>query len=118
MNFALATTGSDSTFIGAIGWINGLLLGNLAVGLCVLAVGYLGLMMLLGRTPVRQGMRVLLGCFILLGAPVIAASLSGAWQSAAPEAPDPMVVMPPEARAPLPPADYDPYAGASLRRDR
>ena len=35
----------------------------------IIAVAVLGMMMLSGRIPVREGMRVLLGCFLLLGAP-------------------------------------------------
>jgi len=108
--------GSQSAFADAIGWINGVLLGNLAVGLCVLAVALVGLFMLTGQLPVRRGMRVILGCFILLGAPVIAAGLAGAWQQASPAQPEPVIVDA-QPRADLPPADYDPYAGASLRRD-
>ncbi|MEX0342684.1 MAG: TrbC/VirB2 family protein [Erythrobacter sp.] len=96
-------------------WINGLLLGSLATGLCILAVSLVGLLMLMGQMPIRQGMRVVLGCFVLLGAPAIGTGLSGAWQSAAPAEPEPMVIMPAEARTSLPPANYDPYAGASLR---
>ena len=76
-----------------------------------------GFLMLMGQIPIRHGMRVILGCFVLLGAPVIAAGLAGAWQSASPPAPDPEVYVPTEVREPLPPADYDPYAGASLRRE-
>jgi type IV secretion system protein VirB2 len=117
MNHAAAPPAAESALVSAIGWINDLLLGSLATGLCILAVSLVGLLMLLGQMPIRQGMRVVLGCFVLLGAPVIAAGLSGAWQSAAPATPEPMVFIPEETRAPLPPADYDPYAGASLRRD-
>ncbi|MBO6526417.1 TrbC/VirB2 family protein [Erythrobacter sp.] len=117
MNHAFASPGAESALVSAIEWINDLLLGSLATGLCILAVSLVGLLMLLGQMPIRQGMRVVLGCFVLLGAPVIAAGLAGAWQSAAPAATEPMVFIPEEARAPLPPAHYDPYAGASLRRE-
>ena len=116
MNAPMETYGSQSALADAIGWINGVLLGNLAVSLCVLAVALIGLLMLSGRVPVRQGMRVVLGCFILLGAPVIAAGLSGVWQRASPATPEPVAVTQ-QPRSDLPPADYDPYAGASLRRD-
>lgn len=108
--------GSESAFSGAIGWINGLLLGSLAVGLCILAVAFVGFLMFGGQLPVRRGMRVIVGCFVLLGAPVIATGLAGLWQVEGSSAPTPAIeeVQP---RDELPPAKYDPYAGASLRRD-
>ena len=100
----------------AMGWITGTLFGTVAVSLCVIAVAVLGLMMLTGRLPVRRGLEVVLGCFVLLGAPVIASAfIGGAQREAAPLPPPPPPA--PPARAELPPADYDPYAGASLRRD-
>ncbi len=107
-----------SVLENAIGWINGLLLGSLAVGLCVLAVALVGLMMFEGRLPVRHGARVILGCFILLGAPVIASGFAGFWQE---ESVSPLPAPAPDERLsprePLPPSEYDPYAGASLRRN-
>ncbi|MFW2446751.1 TrbC/VirB2 family protein [Qipengyuania citrea] len=117
MSIPLTPVGSESALAASIAWINGLLLGSLATGLCVLGVSLVGFLMLMGQIPIRHGMRVILGCFVLLGAPVIAAGLAGAWQSASPPAPDPEVYVPTEVREPLPPADYDPYAGASLRRE-
>lgn len=116
MNSPIDPYGSQSVFTEAVGWINDLLLGSLAVGLCSIAVALVGLMMLGGQLPVRQGMRVILGCFILLGAPVIAAGLTGIWQQDAPAVPEPLPIDT-QPREELPPADYDPYAGASLRRD-
>ena len=38
----------------------------------VIAVAFLGLMMIAGRLPFRRGISVVLGCFLLLGAPVVA----------------------------------------------
>ncbi len=65
---------SGSNALGnAANWITGTLLGSAAITLCVLAIAFVGLMMLTGRLPVREGLRVVLGCFVLLGAPVIAA---------------------------------------------
>lgn len=116
MTSAAITAGSQSAFADAIDWINGLLLGSLAVGLCVIAVALVGMFMLSGRLPVRQGMRVILGCFILLGAPLIAAGLAGAWHSETSSPPPPLIAQEQRPQDP-PPADFDPYAGASLRRD-
>lgn len=107
---------ATSRLAAAMDWITGALLGPLAVSLCVIAVASLGLAMLTGRLPLRRGLEVVLGCFVLLGAPVIASAfIGGAQREAVPLPPPPAPAEP--ARAELPPADYDPYAGASLRRD-
>ena len=120
-------TGSSSLFDppatgvleNALGWINAVLLGELAVGLCVLAVAILGMLMLTGRLPLRQGGHVILGCFVLLGAPVIAAQIVGVSQERRNYVvePEPVVseVLPP--REDMPPADYNPYASATMRVD-
>ncbi|MEP0390742.1 MAG: TrbC/VirB2 family protein [Erythrobacter sp.] len=102
----------------AAGWMTELLQGPLVVTLCVIAVALVGFAALGGRLPVRMGARAVLGCFVLLGAPVIASALM--WQGEKPvsqvvyQAP-PSVAEP--ARTELPSADYDPYSGASLRRE-
>ena len=69
-------TGAN-TLANSANWIADTLLGSVAVGLCVLAVGFVGAMLLTGRLDWRQGMRVILGCFIIFGAPVIAAGMMG-----------------------------------------
>ena len=56
-------------------WITGSLLGTAATILCVLAVAFVGLMLMSGRLAVRDGLRVVIGCFVLLGAASIAAGL-------------------------------------------
>ena len=102
----------------SIGWIDNVLIGQIAVGLCVIAVAFIGFLMLTGRLPVRDGARVALGCFILLGAPVIAKSFLGfAGTFGGADAPPP-ITQAPSARAELPRAQYDPYAGASLPAGR
>lgn len=100
-------------------WINSVLLGPVAIGLCVLAVAFVGIRMLSGRLPLRAGLQTLLGCFILLGAPVIAAGFIDSMEqrSTMVAAALPIQVEAEEARGELPPAEYDPYAGASLRRN-
>lgn len=118
MNNAAYVPPSGSAMGSSIEWINGLLLGSLAVGLCVIAVAAVGLMMFGGRLPVRQGLRVIFGCFVLLGAPVIAAGFMEVWQGGDIPAHQPRSLV--EYAGPReepPPANYDPYAGASLRRD-
>lgn len=124
MTRAPYTPQSDSALVASVDWLNELVLGSLAVGLCVIAVAVVGLMMFGGRLPVRAGLRVILGCFILLGAPVIAAGLMGVWGTSLPLSPAPSdqitepqrtEELPP--RQDLPPSAFDPYAGASIRRD-
>lgn len=108
---------ADSPLSEAVGWLTGTLLGSVATILCVLAIAFVGLMMLSGRFPVRRGIQVVIGCFLLLGAPLVAMTFTGVWRSSA-AAPPPVVATEPEVpREDLPPANYDPYAGASLRRD-
>ena len=97
---------SDDPLASSIGWITGTMLGDLAVTLCVLAVAFVGFSMLTGRVSLRRGGQVILGCFLLLGAPVIAANLlaladGGGGQ---PEA-RPTVVYEAQPREPLQPAD-------------
>ena len=98
-------------------WLGALATGSLAIGLCVVAIAVIGLLMLSGRLPVRRGMRVVLGCFVLLGAPVIAAALMELAGQGSVEATRSSPDEPAPARAPLPKSTYDPYAGASLRQD-
>ncbi len=114
----LFESGSTDVLGSAAGWLTDTLLGSVAVTLCILAVAYVGFMMVAGRLPVKHGLRVVLGCFILLGAPILASAFLSAGQSqvAAP-VPPPLTEAEVNPRGDLPPADYDPYAGASVRRD-
>ena len=96
-------------------WLEGMLLGQVAVTLCMVAVAVVGLVMLSGRLPVRRGMWTVLGCFVLLGAPVIAEVFIDHGRSDVPvrvaaaptEHPDF------EAREELPPSRVSPYSRAS-----
>ena len=103
--------------MAAVLWLQNTMLGTVATTIAVLAVASVGLMMLTGRLHIRRGLTVLVGCFILLGSPVIAAGIRSflaggdvaAISYARPPPPPPEVALP----AP-PPANADPYAGASL----
>lgn len=98
-------------------WLSGLATGSIAMSLCVIAIAVLGMQMLAGRIPIRAGVQVVLGCFILLGAPTLASAfLALGEQAAGPAIPSP-VIRGPGGRAPLPQSTYDPYAGASVRQD-
>lgn len=101
----------------AANWLTQLLSGAAATAICVIAVATLGMMMLSGRISLRRGFQVVLGCFLVLGASIVAAQLQQlARRSGAEAAPVPQVIAVPSQPKPLPPANYDPYAGASLRR--
>ena len=101
-------------------WTLGVLGGSLASSLCVIAIAILGFLLLTGRLGVRRSAEVVLGCFLLLGAGLLAGQLqklagAAGWNGAERDA----IIQPqPEPPHPPPSANYDPYAGASLRRDR
>lgn len=65
--------------LGAVTWMQGTLLGNVATVVAVIAVAAVGFMMLTGRMNWRYGATVILGCFILFGA----ASIVGGIRQAA-----------------------------------
>lgn len=115
---SLFETNGVSPLGDAAAWLTGTMLGSVAVTLCVLAVAFVGLLMLTGRVAFREGFRVVLGCFILLGAPIIASAFLAVAQPTARVIEVPPVAIEAESpRGELPPANFDPYAGASLRRD-
>ena len=108
----------QSPIIAAITWIEGTLMGSIAIAIAVVCVATVGLMMFSGRIDVRRGLVVVLGCFVLFGASTIVGGFRGATSSTdlplASSASDYRTV------APLPPAPTptpeDPYAGASVIR--
>jgi type IV secretion system protein VirB2 len=104
-----------SALADAVYWVEGILTGPVGTSLAILAIGGVGLAMLQGRLSARDGLRVVLGCFILFGAPVIAQGLAGiARVSSGPissPAPAPLPKLTPP---PAPKRDADPYAGASM----
>ena len=56
---------------GALGWIQGTLLGSVATAVAVIAVASVGLLMLTGRMNWRFGATVVIGLVILFGAGAI-----------------------------------------------
>lgn len=60
---------------GALGWIQGTLMGSVATAVAVIAVASVGLLMLTGRMNWRFGATVVLGLFILFGAGAIVAGI-------------------------------------------
>lgn len=98
----------------AINWIEHMMLGSVATVVATLAVAITGLLLLDGRMDWRRGARTIMGCFLIFGAPIIAAGILPPATSASPTAlrpaPEPEIAPPP----PRPPEPYDPYAGAAL----
>ena len=59
----------------AVDWLTGTLFGTVAVTLCVLAVAFVGLVLMSGRMAIRDALRVALACFVVLGASAIAVGI-------------------------------------------
>lgn len=108
-------TPSESALIAATNWIAGLLTGPVATGLATLAIAGVGFGLLAGRIAVRRAVQVVLGCFILFGAPVLVQELTGALRGNSVAVPD-MANGPPVSPPPAPrePPARDPYAGAAV----
>jgi len=113
----LSNTGQQ-TIRNLVDWIAFILLGEFTVAVCVLAVSLVGFSMLTGRISIRRGGQVILGCFVLLGAPVIASSIMGllgpGTETRLTSADT--VVYEAQPREELEPANNSPYTGASSRR--
>lgn len=77
--YAAADPAGSGPIVGAIGWLQGTLLGNVATAVAVIAVAGVGFGMLTGRINWRYGATVVLGLFILFGA----ASIVGGIRSVA-----------------------------------
>lgn len=112
---SLADPAGSSVLVAAVTWLQDTLLGSVATAVAVIAVAAVGFSMLNGRLSVRQGVTVVLGCFVLFGASTIAAGIQsfirgdGAARSYASAPPPAVPDLPPP-----PPAASDPYAGASV----
>jgi type IV secretion system protein VirB2 len=115
MPIALVSIPSGGDPFAAASWVERLLTGPLGTSLAVIAVAWFGFGMLTGRLAVRRGALLVLGCFILFGAPGIARGLLGLAGDArgARPMPVPLTITPPPPAVPAPPP-FDPYAGASV----
>jgi len=92
---------ASSPLVAAADWVTGTLLGSVAVSLCVVAIAFVGLRMMTGHIAVRDGLRVVVACFVLLGSSAIAVGLRSAADQASTGAPAPQP--PPQAEpTPLP----------------
>jgi type IV secretory pathway VirB2 component (pilin) len=66
------TSTADSSLLNAVNWISDLLFGPLATSIAVIAIGWLGFLMLQGRMDPRKALSVVVGCFLIFGARLIA----------------------------------------------
>jgi type IV secretory pathway VirB2 component (pilin) len=107
---------SGAALPSAVDWMAAVLTGPLATGVAVIAVALFGFGMLTGRLDVKSGLRLVLGAFILFGAPSIAREIAGIVRGDGVAAPEDLVA----SQSPPPPAvpdkGDDPYAGAALVR--
>ena len=77
--YAAPDPAGSGPIVGAVDWLQGTLLGNVATAVAVIAVAAVGFMMLTGRINWKYGATVVVGLFILFGA----ASIVGGIRSVA-----------------------------------
>ncbi|WP_342249664.1 TrbC/VirB2 family protein [Sphingomonas sp. OTU376] len=114
---SLADPGGSGPLVAAVQWIEGVALGTIATSIALIAVASVGFLMLNGRLPIRRGVTVIAGCFILFGAQTIAAGILGVVQPDAPTASYRAQATPSLPRSiptPKTAPPYDPYAGAAV----
>lgn len=70
-------TQSNDPITSALRWMQSILLGPIATTLAVMAVAGVGFMMLTGRMNWRYGATVIIGVFIIFGAPRLVATIQG-----------------------------------------
>jgi type IV secretory pathway VirB2 component (pilin) len=66
--YAAPDPAGSGPILGAVSWLQGTLLGNVATAVAVIAVAAVGFMMLTGRINWKYGATVVVGLFILFGA--------------------------------------------------
>jgi type IV secretion system protein VirB2 len=111
---SLSDAPGSSVLVGAAMWLQNTLLGTVATSVAVIAVAWVGMLMLAGRLDIRRGLTVVLGCFLLFGATSIVAGIRSATEA---ERSVELAVIP--TPPPIPPMapgprNSDPYAGASI----
>ena len=107
-----------SSLVPAIEWIQQTLLGSAATAVAVIAIASVGFLALSGRIDIRRSVTVIIGCFILFGAPAIVAGLqsaiAGGGDRAEPVTPAPAPTFKPPPQQATNAGPYDPYAGAAV----
>lgn len=74
---AQVNTGPAGTgpILGAVRWMQEGVMGPIATSVAVIAVAFVGFMMLTGRMNWKHGIMVIIGCFVIFGATAIVAGL-------------------------------------------
>lgn len=75
--FAQSANQGGDPITSALLWMQGILLGPIATTVAVMAVAGVGFMMLTGRMNWRYGATVIIGVFIIFGAPRLVATIAG-----------------------------------------
>lgn len=114
MSLSLTEPIGQSPILAASEWLRALTLGQTATAIAVLGVASVGFAMLTGRMPVGHAVRVILGCFILFGAPAIVDGLMQLTSSTQETAAVPQPSPPGLGSPPVPSRVTDPYAGAAV----
>lgn len=100
----------------ATDWVSILMLGPMAISLCVIGVAFVGYIMLTGRLSLQLAGKAVLGVVLVISAPSLASVFIS--QSHTNTAVTVASIEPAtQVGRSLTPASEDPYAGASLRRD-
>lgn len=73
--YAANDPAGSGPIVGAVNWLQGTLLGNVATAVAVIAVAAVGFLMLTGRINWKYGATVVLGLFVLFGAASIVAGI-------------------------------------------
>ena len=111
---------SQSSLLDAALWVQHTLLGGVAISIAVLAVATLGAMMLTGRVDMRRATTVVIGCFILFGAPAISTgiktTLEGSWQGSMATGTSKSLEQ--DQIRPFSSDPFDPYAGSKVSQQR
>lgn len=114
----LPAPGNTSVLVAAVDWIQSLVFGTMGSILAIAGVAWLGFEMLTGRVSIRSAAKMVLGLFILFGAPGMARELRelamNTPQNRASVVFQPSPSSPPPRLPQPPPPNPDPYAGASV----
>ena len=73
---AQTASGGGNPLVDALVWMQSILLGPIATSLAVMAIAGVGFMMLTGRMNWRYGGTVIVGVFIIFGAPRLVNSIA------------------------------------------
>lgn len=115
---SLANPTGSSPILAGVRWIQDTMLGEVASIVAIVAVAGVGAAMLTGRIELRRGLTVVLGCFLLFGASLVADGIRRALDMGVGDGSNPIVATITASAPPAVPVSHkppdDPYAGASV----